>query len=139
METISLVKSFGALGLVIGLIAVAALLARHFGLGGSGGFRRRDEKRLGVVEALTLDARRRVLLIRCDASEHLVLLGTNTEVVLTPAKNEAPVRSGGITPTASAAPATETHAPGPNFRMNAPRTPYRRDEPTLGPFPPRGR
>lgn len=139
MEAISIIKTAGALGLVIGLIAIVAIAARHFGLTGGYG-RRRDEKRLAVVEALTLDARRRVLLLRCDATEHLVLLGTNSEAVLSgkadigqqraDEKREHPLKR-------------EREAEEPEVPMwrggSAPRMPYRRDEPVLGPMPPRGR
>jgi flagellar protein FliO/FliZ len=134
METISLIKTLGALGLVLGLIAVAAFLARHF-FGASGYGRRRDERRLSVVEALTLDARRRVLLVRCDATEHLVLLGSNSEAVLTPRSDVA------MNPAAAAPPpiVREPSPEGPQWRATSPRAPYRRDEPVLGPLPPRGR
>jgi hypothetical protein len=134
METISLIKTLGALGLVLGLIAVAALLARHF-FGGTAYGRRRDERRLSVVETLTLDARRRVLLVRCDATEHLVLLGPNSEAVLTP-RSDVVVKPS----TAALAPIVPEPSPeGPHWRASPARTPYRRDEPVLGPLPPRGR
>jgi flagellar protein FliO/FliZ len=134
METISLVKTLGALGLVLGLIAAAALLARHF-FGGTGYGRRRDERRLSVVETLTLDARRRVLLVRCDAAEHLVLLGPNSEAVLTP-RPDAPMKP---MTTAPSPIVPEPPPEGPQWRATSPRVPYRRDEPVLGPLPPRGR
>lgn len=41
-----------------------------------------SKKRLKVVEALPLDARRRLLLIKRDDKEHLVILGANSETVI---------------------------------------------------------
>ena len=39
-------------------------------------------KRIGESEALPLDARRRLILLRRDDREHLVILGTNGETVV---------------------------------------------------------
>ena len=39
-------------------------------------------RRLKVEESLTLDARRRVVLVRCDEAEHLLLLGVTQDIVL---------------------------------------------------------
>ena len=70
-----------ALLFVLGLIGVAALLARRSGLAQTirpaGG-----RRRLATVETLTLDGKRRLLLIRRDEVEHLVILGPSTETVV---------------------------------------------------------
>ena len=73
-------KVGGALLIVLGLIALATYIARKAGLGGNN--IRREDRRLSIVEAMTLDPKRRVLLIKCDYTEHLVLLGPNSETVL---------------------------------------------------------
>lgn len=39
-------------------------------------------KRLEVIETLTLDVRRRLVIVRCDDKEHLVLLGVNNDLVV---------------------------------------------------------
>ena len=70
-----------ALLFVLALIGSAALLARRFGLGQAphpAGRRRR----LAVEEILSLDGKRRLLLIRRDGVEHLVLLGHSSEIVV---------------------------------------------------------
>ena len=70
-----------ALLFVLALIGAAALLARRFGLGQApqpAGRRRR----LAVEEILPLDGKRRLLLIRRDGVEHLVLLGQSSEIVV---------------------------------------------------------
>lgn len=38
--------------------------------------------RLQLVETLAIDIRRRVVIVRCDQQEHLLLLGTNNDVVI---------------------------------------------------------
>lgn len=39
-------------------------------------------RRLAIVEQLMLDARRRLVIVRCDQGEHLLLLGANEDVVV---------------------------------------------------------
>ena len=39
-------------------------------------------KRLEMVESLTLDVRRRLVIVRCDEREHLLLLGINQDIVV---------------------------------------------------------
>lgn len=70
-----------ALLFVLALIGVGALLLRRFAPGPLGGPRGR-ERRLSVRGVLALDARRRVVLIRRDDREHLLLLGANGETVI---------------------------------------------------------
>jgi flagellar protein FliO/FliZ len=77
-----------ALLFVLGLIGLLALLLRRFGLGTiriSPAFRtkgRNAEKRLAIVEVASLDTRRRLVLIRRDDTEHLVLLGTTSDLLI---------------------------------------------------------
>lgn len=40
------------------------------------------KRRLKIVESLTLDPRRKLVLIRRDNREHLVILGTNSETLI---------------------------------------------------------
>ncbi len=70
-----------ALVFVIGLFAVMALVMRRLGMGtgGRGGSRLR---RLAVVDALALDPKRRLVLIRRDGTEHLLLLSAAGDVVV---------------------------------------------------------
>ncbi|MHC8509170.1 MAG: flagellar biosynthetic protein FliO [Rhodospirillales bacterium] len=72
-----------ALVIVLGLIGLCALAARRLGLGGARGAARfgRD-RRLSVIETLALDPRRRLVLLRRDETEHLVILGPNGETVV---------------------------------------------------------
>ncbi len=70
-----------ALVLVIGLIGLAAWAGRRFGIGGQARSRGRA-RRLTVVEATGLDAKHRLVLVRRDATEHLLLLGPAGDVVV---------------------------------------------------------
>lgn len=75
-------KFLMALVFVLGLIGVLAVIAKRFGLGNRGPSRRSKEKRLFVVETMPLDAKRRIVLVRRDDREHLILLGTAGELVI---------------------------------------------------------
>jgi flagellar protein FliO/FliZ len=67
-------RSLLAFVVVLALIAAAALAARRLGLGGGGGSPGR-RRRTSIVEVTPLDAKRRLVLIRRDDVEHLLLLG----------------------------------------------------------------
>lgn len=70
-----------ALVFVLALIFLLAWVARRFGFGGAsvtGGGRRR----LALVEALPIDAKRRLVLVKRDGVEHLLLLGPDTDTVI---------------------------------------------------------
>ncbi|MEQ8829312.1 MAG: flagellar biosynthetic protein FliO [Alphaproteobacteria bacterium] len=72
-----------ALIFVLGLIGLAALMLRRFGPGALSLSRNRTgARRLSVVEALPIDPRRRLLLIRRDGVEHLLLLGPNGDRIV---------------------------------------------------------
>src|SRR5215831_1275058 len=78
-----------AIKLVVGLIVVIGLLAAFFwGLRRFGGERlgsaagRGRQPRLAVVDAATVDGRRRLVLIRRDNVEHLLIIGGPTDVVI---------------------------------------------------------
>ncbi len=78
MDLIDYGRFLAALLLVLGLIALVAWLARRFRLGT--GAEPGAARRLAVLETLPLDARRKLVLIRRDDAEHLLLLGTDGHV-----------------------------------------------------------
>lgn len=67
-----------ALILVLGLIALLAWLLRRFGMG----VKMTKGRRLGIVEAQMLGPRHRLMLIRRDDVEHLVIVGPASETVI---------------------------------------------------------
>lgn len=72
-----------ALAFVLGLIGLATVVLRRFGMLprvtrnkiGSG-------KRLAIVEIASIDAKRRLILVRRDEVEHLIVLGTGSELLV---------------------------------------------------------
>ena len=71
-----------ALILVLGLIGGLTWAARRFGFGGQLTPNAGKSPRLSVVEVRTLDSRRKLVLLRRDGCEHLVLLGPNQDLHL---------------------------------------------------------
>ncbi|MCB1519908.1 MAG: flagellar biosynthetic protein FliO [Hyphomicrobiaceae bacterium] len=68
-----------------GLAAVAAYFGRHYLAGGTGSpglFGAKAERRLDVVEQSSVDGRRRLVLIRRDDVEHLIMTGGPVDVVI---------------------------------------------------------
>jgi len=76
---------------VMSLIGLATVAARRFGFGLPSTPRSSSDRRLGIVESLNVDGKRRLVLIRRDDTEHLLLLGMNTELLvesaITPPQN----------------------------------------------------
>ncbi|MGH6866001.1 MAG: hypothetical protein ACREDO_07515 [Methyloceanibacter sp.] len=69
------------------IVALASLLVwafRTFVLGGSNGakFLKARERRLGVVETASVDQKRRLVLIRRDDVEHLLITGGPVDLVI---------------------------------------------------------
>jgi len=75
---------------IAGLIVVAGLLMRGYLRGGAaanpfgtgGLFQPKTDKRLDVVEHANLDGRRKLVLVRRDNVEHLIMTGGPVDVVL---------------------------------------------------------
>jgi flagellar protein FliO/FliZ len=73
------------LAFVIAVIVVGALLWRNYMDGArpaSGFFRQRQEPRLDIVAQANVDGRRRLVLIRRDDTEHLIMTGGPVDVVI---------------------------------------------------------
>ncbi len=79
MDPIDFLQPLGALAFVLGLIALLAWAARRWRLGVTPAG---TARRLAVVEVLPLDQRRRLVLVRCDEREHLLLLGPDGNRVI---------------------------------------------------------
>ena len=82
MDYTNLAQAVLALLFVLGLIGVIALIARRLGLGVPTPTLRTKNKRVTVVEVTIVDTKRRLVLIRRDDQEHLILLGATTEQVI---------------------------------------------------------
>ena len=79
MDWIDWARALFALIATLALIAGAAYAARRLGMLQPGG---QGPKRLKVSESLMLDPRRRLVLVRCDGREHLLLLGPGGDIVV---------------------------------------------------------
>ena len=72
-----------ALILVLGLIGLLALIAKRFGMVPRVTIgRTRGDKRVNIVDVTNIDGKRRLILVRRDDTEHLILLGVNGETVI---------------------------------------------------------
>lgn len=75
-------RFFIAFLVVLALIGVTAWLVRRFGANRLGGSARGRQPRLAVIDAASVDGRRRLVLIRRDNIEHLLMIGGPTDVVV---------------------------------------------------------
>ncbi len=79
------VRFFLAFLIVLGLIGVTAWAVRRFGAGRLGGAGARGRQpRLAVIDYASVDGRRRLILVRRDNVEHLLMIGGPTDVVVEP-------------------------------------------------------
>ncbi|MDH3241506.1 MAG: flagellar biosynthetic protein FliO [Alphaproteobacteria bacterium] len=82
MDLANYVQFILALIFVLALIGLLAWAYRRFALGQKLPMVPRRSGRLDIVEFRNIDAKRRLVLIRRDEIEHLILLGPNSETVI---------------------------------------------------------
>src|SRR4051794_16686672 len=76
-------KFFIAFAIVLILIGTAAYLLRRFGTGTLAvSSQRNRQPRLAVVDNTPIDARRKLVIVRRDNVEHLLLIGGPTDVLV---------------------------------------------------------
>src|SRR3982750_243236 len=103
MQTLTFLFAFIA---VLALIGVAAWLVRRFATNRLGANPNRGRMpRLAVIDAAAVDGRRRLVLVRRDNVEHLLMIGGPSDIVVepnivraTPARDQAPQRSNAAEP-----------------------------------------
>ncbi len=74
------IRAAAALVFVLALLGVFAYLARRFS--GSGIIPSKRQKRLSVIEVASVDPKRRLVLVKRDHVEHLVLIGGGNDLVI---------------------------------------------------------
>jgi flagellar protein FliO/FliZ len=83
-DPVSFVRVVLSFGFVMALLLGMATLIKTLG---KRGFRLPGMiikgTRLNIVESLPLDARRRLVIVRVDDNEHVLLLGLNQDIVIT--------------------------------------------------------
>ena len=84
MEFDTLILGVATFLFVIALVAllVWAFKTFVFGKSSSASFLRPREKRLGVVESASVDGKRKLLLVRRDDVEHLLIIGGPVDMVV---------------------------------------------------------
>jgi hypothetical protein len=141
---------------ILGLVVAVVWVVRRYALGGVRPAARGRLPRLAIVDALAIDNKRRLVLVRRDNVEHLVLIGGPSDVVVEPSivrtrvtqRPGQPPQSRTPQPQPSAAgalppappPPPPAQSPGPAAPRSipareAPPEPAAAEEPI--PFPPR--
>jgi flagellar protein FliO/FliZ len=83
MELVDFTRFIFALGTVIGLIWLAAHLFRRFGLDKKLRVTRSVQGKIEVVDMLFLDARRKLVVVRYDTKDYVLLLSGEGAIQLT--------------------------------------------------------
>jgi flagellar protein FliO/FliZ len=78
------VRFFLAFLIVLGLIGAIAWALRRFGAGRFRDTARGRQPRLAVIDHASVDGRRRLILVRRDNVEHLLMIGGPTDIVVEP-------------------------------------------------------
>jgi flagellar protein FliO/FliZ len=81
MDATTLTTAAAALAAVLGLVVLAARLLRSFGVVTA--HSPAGSRRLGIVEVLPLDGRRRATLLRCDDQLLLLVSGGPQDLLVT--------------------------------------------------------
>lgn len=81
MTAADYLRFVGALIFVLGLIGAATVAFRRLAAGGAVGALVRA-RRLGIVETVALDTRHRLVLVRRDDVEHLIVIGQTGQTVV---------------------------------------------------------
>jgi len=96
MDILSVLRTLGALAVVLGLLGGALWVVRRYDIRLPTRFMADGQtRRLAVVERLALDARRSVALIRCGEQEHLVLIAPEGLLALDGTAGATAPRMGG--------------------------------------------
>jgi len=82
MDILSLLRTIGALGLVLGMLAGALWVVRRYDLKLPGRVTSTNRRRIEMVERLSIDAKRSVALIRRDNAEHLILISPDGHLTI---------------------------------------------------------
>jgi flagellar protein FliO/FliZ len=75
MDFSDIARMIAALAVTLGLIGLAAAAARRYAPGALARLKPGAPRRLAIIESLVLDPARRLVLVRFDKEERLILLG----------------------------------------------------------------
>lgn len=82
MDLILFARSMGGLAAVLALLAAALWIVRRHDIRLPGRVGTGARGRIGVMERVSIDAKRSLLLVRRDGAEHLLLLSPEGHVVI---------------------------------------------------------
>jgi flagellar protein FliO/FliZ len=80
MWFLTVIQAVFALAVTLGLFGVGVYAFRRWGPLGLLKLTARTDRRMQLVESLSLDAQRRLVLVRLDSQEHLILLGEGRQI-----------------------------------------------------------
>jgi flagellar protein FliO/FliZ len=114
-------KFFVAFAIVLLLIGAVTYLVRRFGAGGlTVTVQRNRQPRLAVVDSTPIDNRRKLVIVRRDNTEHLLLIGGPTDVLVEPnIVRAAPAQTARETPALRSTAAAEPAGPAPITALDA--------------------
>jgi flagellar protein FliO/FliZ len=84
MDMVDAFRYLGALALVLALVGAAGLAMRRYGLPGIVG----SGRRLAIVDSLMLGRQHRVVILRCDGIEHILVTAPQGATIV----SSAPLR-----------------------------------------------
>ena len=90
MDFPDFIRAVAALALTLGLIGLAAVLARRYGPAALFKIQPKATRRLAIVESLMLDPARRLVVVRFDDQERLLLLGEGRMLAESQAREPRP-------------------------------------------------
>lgn len=91
MGFVDFIRAVAALGLTLGLIGLAAWAMRKYGPEWMLKIQlEKKQRRMTLVETLPLDPTRRLVLVRLDGEERLIMLGEGRLLATQPAPPEIP-------------------------------------------------
>ncbi|WP_025898802.1 flagellar biosynthetic protein FliO [Sneathiella glossodoripedis] len=82
MDTFLYAKYLVVLLFVLGLIGLISYGIRKLGFAPLAEKPKSGKKRLAISQSIGLDSKRRLVLVRRDDKEHLILIGPNSDVVI---------------------------------------------------------
>lgn len=94
MEIETYLRFLAALVAVLAMIGACAWGARRLGLGGALRATKGAVPRLAVVEVKIIDSRRKLVILRRDSTEHLILLGPNRDLLIESCGTPTPSAAG---------------------------------------------
>lgn len=92
IDSISWTHFIFACVVVGGLLALSGFIMKYVRSGSIATPLARGSRRLQITETFAIDMRRRLVIVRCDQAEHLLLLGLNQDIVIATNLEKTPPR-----------------------------------------------